>query len=248
VITQMGRDAVLEAMPVGFIGLDHDWRITYINHSGEAVVGADWDALVGASYWECFPANVDNEFGRVYREVALTGRPQTVEAFYPEPLNRWYEVHAVPVATGLSLYFTEVTQRREAQERLAMLARVSAELAGALDADDAVERIPGVVVPALGDGCLVTVVDADGRTRVVSSWHADPGRRDALSRYAEQRPGHLTGNAPVVRALLGETVSVLGAEAIGCVTDGELRDLLRAIAPGRVLTMPLRGRNRTWEP
>src|SRR3954471_15762234 len=96
-------------MPVGFIGLDHDWRITYINRSGEAVIGADWDALVGASYWDSFPANVGNEFGRAYREVVATGQRRTVEAFYPEPLNRWYEVHAVPVATGLSLYFTEVT-------------------------------------------------------------------------------------------------------------------------------------------
>src|SRR4051812_50067536 len=107
-------------MPVGFIGLDHDWRITYINHSGEAVVGADWDTLVSASYWESFPANVHNEFGRVYREVAVTGRRQTVEAFYPEPLNRWYEVHAVPVATGLSLYFTEVTERRGGHGRPTM--------------------------------------------------------------------------------------------------------------------------------
>ena len=244
-ITQAGRDAALEAMPVGFIDLDHDWRITYVNHAGESVVGAGWDELVGASYWESFPANVENEFGRAYREVAATGEPQTVEAFYPEPLNRWYEVHAVPAATGLSLYFTEVTQRRQAQDRLAMLARVSAELAGALDADEAVRRIPGIVVPTLGEGCLVIVVDDDGRPRAVSSWHADPARRESLSRYSTMRLGHLAGNAPVVRALLGETVSVPGVEAITYVADDELRDLLRVVTPGRVLTLPLRGRERT---
>src|SRR3954453_11689654 len=178
-------------MPVGFIGLDHDGGITYINRSVESVVGAGWDELVGASYWESFPANVDNEFGRVYRDVAATGQPETVEAFYPEPLNRWYEVRAVPVATGLSLYFTEVTARRQAQDRLAMLARVSAELAGPLDADDAVRRIPDIVVPALGVPCLVPLVDPDGRPRAVSSWPADPARREALSRSCGLRLGFL---------------------------------------------------------
>src|SRR4051794_8968113 len=150
-------------MPVGFIGLDHDWRITYINRSGESVVGAGWDELVGASYWESFPANVDNEFGRVYRDVAATGQPETVEAFYPEPLNRWYEVRAVPVATGLSLYFTEVTERRQAQDRLAMLARVSAELARALDAGEAGPRHPRGGGPPPGGGGLVPPAPRDRR-------------------------------------------------------------------------------------
>ncbi|MFL6093836.1 MAG: SpoIIE family protein phosphatase, partial [Blastococcus sp.] len=244
-ITQTGRDPRLEAMPIGFIGLDDDWRITYINGAGAAVVGADWDELVGADYWESFPANVENEFGRVYREAVATGRPQSVEEFYPDPLNRWYEVRAVPVESGLSLYFTEVTDRRQAQDRLAMLAQVSAELAGALDVDEAVRRIPGIVVPALGQGCLVTVVDDDGRPRAVSSWHADPARREALSRYSDLRLGYLTANAPVLRSLLGETVTVAGSEAADFVPGGELRDLLRELAPGQVLTTPLRGREHT---
>ncbi|HEV7186459.1 MAG TPA: SpoIIE family protein phosphatase [Blastococcus sp.] len=232
-------------MPIGFLAVDADWRITYINSAGEAVVGASWDQLVGADYWESFPANVANGFGRAYREAVDTGRSQTVEEFYPEPLNQWFEVRAVPVGNGLSMYFTEVTARRQAQDRLAMLAQVSSELAGALDADETVRRIPGIVVPALGEGCLVTVVDEDGRPRSVSSWHADPVRREALSRYADLRLGYLTANAPVLRSLLGETVTMSGVQAAGHVPVGELQDLLRELAPGRVLTIPLRGREHT---
>lgn len=210
-ITQTSRDPLLEAMPIGFIGLDHDWRITYINGAGEAVVGAGWDELVGADYWQSFPANVENEFGRVYRQVVATGQPQTVEAFYPEPLNRWYEVRAVSVAAGLSLYFTEVTARREAQDRLAMVARVGAELVGALDVAEAISGIPGIVVPGLGDACLVTVVDDDGRPRAESYWHVD----------------------------------LAGTPAAGHVPPSELRDLRSRMAPGPVLSVPLRGRERT---
>ena len=91
----------------------------------------------------------------------------TVEAFYPDPLNRWYHVEAVPVDDGLHFYFTDVTERRVAQDRLAMLESVGAELGGTLDLDAAVARIPRLVVPRLADGCLLTVIDPDGRPRDV---------------------------------------------------------------------------------
>ena len=70
----------------------------------------------------------------------------------------------------------------------------------------------------------------------MSSHHADPARSEALRRFSDLRFGILAANAPVLRALLGETVTVTGVEAIAYVPAGELRDLLRAVAPGRVLT------------
>src|SRR3712207_8570703 len=71
-------------MPLGYVAVDRDWRITYVNSEGEAVLGRTWDQLVGACYWRSFPFAVDTEFGRTYREVVATGRARTVEAFYPE--------------------------------------------------------------------------------------------------------------------------------------------------------------------
>src|SRR3712207_8477526 len=44
-----------------------------------------------------------------------------------------------------------------------------------------------LVVPALTDGCVVTVVDREGRARDVGSWHVDPVRRPLLDRYAQVR-------------------------------------------------------------
>ena len=92
------------------------------------------------------------------------------------------------------MYFLEVTERRRVQEqaersaeRLALLAQVSAELAGTLDAQSATAHLPRLVVPALADFCIVTVVDPDGRPRDVGSWHADPAARPLLERYAAVR-------------------------------------------------------------
>jgi PAS domain S-box-containing protein len=238
------RDPVLESMPLGYIAVDGDWRITYVNAAGEAVVGQSWDELVGSDYWTAFPANVDNEFGRTYRDVVASGRARTIEAFYPEPLNAWFEVRAVPVPDGLALYFSEVTVRRTAQDRLALLARVGAELTATLDLGEAVRRIPRLVVPELGEACLLTVLDDEGRPRDLGSWHRDPDRRDLLDRYAGVRLPGMPTAAPVMRALAGETVTADGEAVLAAIEDDEAARLYRELGAPAVLAVPLPGRDR----
>ena len=235
---------VVEAMPVGFMAVDGDWRITYVNPAGEAVVGQSRRELVGTDYWTAFPANADNDFGRTYREVAATRVAATVEGFYPHPLNRWFEVQVVPAGDGLLFYFSDVTERRVAQERLAMLARVSAELAGTLDAGIAMARLPRLVVPALGDWCVLTVVQDDGRPRDVGWWHTDPSRRALVERYAAVRLLSMPVTSPVVRALLGEGVVSAADDVVDLLPDGEARELLQVLGTSSGITLPLRGRGR----
>jgi serine phosphatase RsbU (regulator of sigma subunit) len=225
--------------------VDSCWRVTYLNAAGAAVVGFTPDELVGVDFWAAFPANVDGEFGRAYRAAVATGRPCTVEAFYPHPLNAWFEVQAVPEDGGLAMYFSDVTERRVAQERLAMLARVSAELAGTLDVDTAATRIPRLIVPVMADWCILTVLDGDGRPRDVGWWHTDPSRRPLVERYAAVRLAAMPVTSPVVRALLGETVAAEAGDVADLMPDSEARTLLRLLRPSSGLTLPLRGRGRT---
>ena len=238
-------ERVVESMPVGFMSVDHDWVITHVNPAGERLVQSTRDELVGRDYWDVYPDNRDNEFGRTYRRVVQTGRPALVEAFYPHPLNRWYEAEAVPSSDGLLMYFTDVTERRVAQERLAMLARVSAELAGTLDAGAGMSRVPRLLVPSLGDWCVLTVVDDGGRPQDVGWWHADPGPRALVERYAAVRLDAMPVASPVVRALMGESVVSDSADVVELLPPGEARDLVELLGVTSGVTLPLRGRGRT---
>jgi PAS domain S-box-containing protein len=238
-------ERVVESMPVGFMSVDANWQITYVNPAGVAVVGQSREQLVGADYWTAFPANYDNEFGRAYRNAVAQGEAVSLEAFYPHPLNRWFEVEAMPADGGLLMYFSDVTDRRVAQERLAMLSRVSAELAGTLDVDTAATRIPRLIVPVLADWCVLTVLDDDGRPRDVGSWHVDPSRRSLVDRYVAVRLSSMPVTSPVVRALLGETVVARAGDVAALMPDSEARDLLRLLGPHSGVTVPLRGRGRT---
>ncbi|MCW2697958.1 MAG: uncharacterized protein JWR62_3043 [Modestobacter sp.] len=238
-------ERVVESMPVGFMSVDQDWVITHVNPAGERLVMGSREELVGREYWSVYPENVDSDFGRTFRKVAETGESALVEAFYPHPLNRWYEVEAVKASDGLMLYFTDVTERRVAQERLAMLARVSAELAGTLDAGIGMSRIPRLLVPAIGDWCVLTVVDDGGRPADVGWWHADPARRSLVERYAAVRLDAMPVSSPVVQALMGETVVSASADVVDLLPPGEARELALLLGVTSGVTLPLRGRGRT---
>lgn len=244
----MGRpdgDRVLASMPVGFMAVDASWTITHVNPAAERILLTDAAGLVGRNYWDAYPANIDSPFGRTFRRTMAERIVTNVEAFYPDPLNRWYDVEAVPVDDGIYFYFSEVSERRLAQDRLALLARVGAELAGTLDVGAAVARIPRLLVPGLADGCLVTVLDEEGRPRGVGSWHVDPETRPMVERYAAIRLADLPLTAPLMQALRdGESVGFSGVDALATLPDGEARAVLARIGVGYGLTLPLRGHAR----
>ncbi|HEX2074140.1 MAG TPA: SpoIIE family protein phosphatase [Geodermatophilus sp.] len=244
---------VLEAMPAGFYSLDHQWRFTHVNAEAERLLGRAREDLLGKVLWEAFPGAVNSIFEDSYRAAVRTGEPVAFDAYYPAPLDGWYELRAWPSPEGLSVYFLEVTERRRVQERaersaqrLALLAQVSAELAGTLDAQAATGHLPRLVVPALADWCIVTVVDPDGRPRDVGYWHADPAARALVERYAAVRLDAMPATAPVSRALLsGEPVRESGQAVVDLLPPGEARDLLATLAPETAIALPLRGRGRT---
>ncbi|WP_409330315.1 SpoIIE family protein phosphatase [Trujillonella humicola] len=244
---------VLEAMPAGFYSLDRDWRFTHVNTEAERLLGHSRDELLGELLWDAFPGAVNSVFEEQYRAAVRTGRPAAFDAHYPPPLDGWYEVRAWPSPEGLSVYFVEVTERRRVQDRaeraaqrLALLAQVGAELAGTLDAQAATARLPRLVVPALADWCIVSLVDDDGRARDVGHWHTDPAQRPLVARYAAARLDAMPATGPVGRALLsGDPVHASCREVLALLPPGEAHDTLDLLGPEGGVALPLRARGRT---
>jgi PAS domain S-box-containing protein len=251
--TESRVSRVLEAMPAGFYSLDREWRFTHVNAEAERLLGRTRDELLGEVLWDAFPAALNSVFEESYRSAVRTGRPVSFDAYYPVPLDGWYELRAWPSPEGLSVYFLEVTERRRVRDRaersaqrLALLAQVSAELAGSLDAHAAMAHLPRLVVPALGQWCIVTVVDADGRPRDVGYWHGDASARGLVERYAAVRLDAMPATSPVARALItGEPVRADAQEVAQLLPSGRARELLTALAPESAVALPLRGRGRT---
>ena len=250
-----GADLVrfLETMPAAFCFLDAAWRFRYVNTEAERLMGRPRSRLVGESLWKLFPGMRGSVFETNYRTAVATGRPLTFEASYPGTAEGWFEVRVWPGSDGLAVYILDVTDRRDAEvaarratARTALLARVSAELSGQLDTLSALGRLAELVVPVLTDGCIVTLVDREGRARDVGSWHADPARRKLMDRYAQIRLDTLPGTSPVAHALLAGTPVTESVDAVlRLMEDGPARDFLEALAPATAVVLPLTAESRT---
>jgi PAS domain S-box-containing protein len=255
---------VLEAMPAAYYHLDAQWRFTYVNARAEQMLGAIGRPIVGEVVWDLFPATVGTVFERSYRDAVAMQTPVTFEAYYPPPLDGWYEVRAWPVEDGLAVYFLDATQRREAQQTMAraaqraeLLREVTDALVDTLDPEDAMSRFAGLVVPALGDWCVVTLAEeAVGSggpwrrgLRDVGWWHADPALRPDVRRYARLRLDALLDDSFVRHAVADGTTTAIETGATQRVAEvlapGEAREVLLGLAPESAVVVPLSGRGRT---
>jgi PAS domain S-box-containing protein len=110
--------AALESISEGFIVLDRDWRLVFLNPAAEEFIRQPRAELVGRSLWDLFPEASSRRFGVEYRRAVAENVPVHFEEFYPGHLNAWYEVRAYPSAQGLSIFFRDITERRRTEEAL----------------------------------------------------------------------------------------------------------------------------------
>ncbi|WP_254762750.1 PAS domain S-box protein [Natrinema marinum] len=101
-----------------FVALDEEWRFTYLNERAQELINPDGRRLVGARIWEEFPATLGRKFKPKCEQAIADGETVSFEEYYPEPLEAWFEVRAYPSETGLSVYFRNVTERKEREREL----------------------------------------------------------------------------------------------------------------------------------
>jgi len=251
---------IVESLAVGFFAVDADWRLTHVNAAFERIAGMDRAGVLGRSYWELFPAATGTVFETSYRHTMATGESTTFDAHYPEPLDVWVEVRVERTASGLAVYFLDITARRQLQDdaeaaarRAALLGRITEDLSADLDLEEAAAALASLVVPALADWAVVTLVDdhhATGRRRglrAAGAAHTDPGLQDVVETYARTRLDALTDDAIVVRVMETGTPELIGSDAtraaLAMLRPGPASDLLRRLAPAHIAVHPLNGRS-----
>ena len=118
------KNHILESVGDAFYAVDTQWNITYWNREAERVLKRERSGAIGKNLWELYPEIVGTDYHTHYHRAVREKTVQQFEAYY-EPVQMWTEVSVYPSPMGLSIYFKDITQRKQAEaDRTAMLAEI----------------------------------------------------------------------------------------------------------------------------
>lgn len=108
---------ILESITDAFISLDTEWRFTYLNQRAVQVLQRSQTELLGQNFWLVCPDFVGSSLDYECHQALEQQLPSTFEEFFPG-LDAWFEVRIFPSSDGLSIFFPDITDRKQAQAEL----------------------------------------------------------------------------------------------------------------------------------
>jgi signal transduction histidine kinase len=241
---------LLERMTDGFLALDREWRIVYMNAAARNVGVDPGPDVIGRDHWEQWPETVGTEVERQYRRAMETQRAAHFEHHYLVPgKDFWHSIHAYPDPTGLTIFYRDITEQKRKDDVARLLASASSRLVSTLDQATMMREVAELAIPLLGQWSCVYLVSPGFEVTAVSAASVDPTLGTILRQVIGQLPVAATDpRLPWNHAMLaGEAVRLAepGNEFYSALGTPELRDFVAALAPRSLLCVPLMARGRT---
>ncbi|MCI0551526.1 MAG: PAS domain S-box protein, partial [Anaerolineae bacterium] len=115
---------ILERISDGFVAFDTEMNYTYVNERGCVLLGHKLEDLIGKNYWQVYPEAAGTPFGDAYLRALETQAPIQLEDYYA-PWDRWFENRIYPSKDGLSVFFRDTTERKQAESLQDALYQIS---------------------------------------------------------------------------------------------------------------------------
>ncbi|MEH1909453.1 PAS domain S-box protein [Nostoc sp.] len=198
---------VVESNMIGIGFWDRDGRITDANDALLNMVGYSREELLaGTLRWQDL---TPTEYVPLDKQ-ALT---QIQNSFFCTPYEKEYirkDGSRLPILAGGShfegtvnrgaFFVLDITERKQAEERLRYIAQISSLLSTSLDYEQTLEQIAKISVPQLADWCSVDILNEDGSIRHLPIAHADPSKGE-LARKLEQYVPDSKGASTIAKVL-----------------------------------------------
>ena len=225
--------SVLESVSDGCFSLDRDWRFTYINSKGAALINRRVADLIDRNIWDAYPDAVDGPFYAIYQRAMNLHQPGHCEAFYA-PIGLWLEARAYPSDGGVTVFFADVSARKEAETRLIHLATHDS-LTGLHNRLSCMRALDAALARVREDGRRVAVLFVDlDHFKEVNDAHGHRAGDQALQEIG-RRFGAFADRATTVARISGdEFVFVLEDADTDAARNLAARVLQRMAAPIRI--------------
>ncbi|MBE9028734.1 response regulator [filamentous cyanobacterium LEGE 11480] len=108
---------LFESITDAFVGIDNQWMITYVNAQAATTLEQQSETLVGQSFWAAFPQDLGQQAKQYYNQAIAEQSVVTFETQY-EAKQCWLEFHLYPSADGLSVFWQDISDRKQAEAKL----------------------------------------------------------------------------------------------------------------------------------
>lgn len=116
----------MERISDGLVAMDSNMNYTYVNNVAGKLFGRDPASLIGKNYWTEFPEARGTTFANNYLKALETQKFVEFDDYY-SPWNRWFENRIFPSSNGITIYFSDITDRIEQDEELLEAKRAAEE-------------------------------------------------------------------------------------------------------------------------
>ncbi|MCC5613888.1 PAS domain S-box protein [Nostoc sp. CHAB 5836] len=246
--------SVVESNMIGIGFWDRDGRITEANDALLNMVGYSREELLaGTLRWQDL---TPTEY-LILDDQALA---QFQDSPFCTPFEKDYirkDGSRFPILIGAShfegtvnrgaFFVVDITERKQAEERLRYIAQISSLLSTSLDYEETLEQIAKISVPQLADWCSVDILNEDGSIRRLPIAHADPSKGE-LARKLQEYATDYKGVRAITRVLQTgqpELISeVSDSLLVGTTQNHEHLELVRQLGMKSVMIVPLIAQGR----
>ncbi|NUC70989.1 PAS domain S-box protein [Haloterrigena sp. SYSU A558-1] len=101
-----------------FYAVDEEYRFTHVNERAAELLGVPEDELLGRRLGEVYSETAELEQVRDRFDEAMETQESTGLEHYSDLLGFWIEATVYPSESGVSVYFRDVTERKEREQEL----------------------------------------------------------------------------------------------------------------------------------
>lgn len=152
---------ILESITDGFVSFDREWRYTYVNDAACRLLRRSREELLGQKALATFPEGMRISSRAEFMRAMAGHRPVHFEEFFP-PLGAWYECCCYPSSDGLSVYFQDITERKDAETARALhaakldtLIDISRDVLAAASSEEMMHRVVDGAMALTGEAFAV---------------------------------------------------------------------------------------------